>query len=102
MPLHVHFCPVTAVSDTANVAIGPVRAHEVIADGGTGSLTALDGEMAFVVASPDAVYAAHGSTPNAGATVSTFATTSRYVVPAGHHNLVKVVSGDKFAAAAIS
>lgn len=101
MSLHVSFqMPAFAGSNDIG-SIGSVRASEAIAADATGSLTAEDGEIAFICNTGTSVlYIAHGSTPDASATTKTPATSARYAIPSGLGVVpVRVYAGDKFAVA---
>lgn len=101
MPIHVAFQVPSWAGSTASPAFGTPRASEAIADAGTGSLTAQDGEIAVVTNTGDAVaYVAHGSTPDSSATTATAATSARYAMGAGQTLPVQTRTGDKFATAA--
>lgn len=101
MPIHVAFQAPGWAGSNAAPSIGAPRASEAVADAGTGSLTAQDGEIAVVTNTGSAVaYVAHGSTPNSAATASTAATSARYAIGAGQTLPVQCKTGDKFATAA--
>lgn len=85
------------VLGSANViGMGTCRVSEVVTVPGTTTITAWDGEIAVVVSSEaDVILAAHGSAPNAAATVATNETTAGYGVPASGPIPIAVGIGHK-------
>lgn len=102
MSVDVVFQLPAGVGSVDNLAIGSAARYETVAAAATGSLTALDGEMAvlFNTSASDLVYVAHGPTPNAAATAATAATSARYPLPPRVLVPVAVKAGDKFAVVA--
>ena len=101
MALYVAFMAPAFGASRETLVMGNARASEAVAAAGTGALAAEDGEVA-VLCSDEALYVAHGSTPDASATTATAATSARYYIPSGAQMAVKVATGDKFAAAAVA
>jgi hypothetical protein len=77
-------------------SIGPAVRAETLSVPATGTYTAQNGEIAYIVSTESAVViAAHGSAPDAAATTGIATTSAGYAIPPGMPITVALRAGDK-------